>query len=181
MLAAVGQGSWHPANDATLWVKFNLRAHAPHAGANGAPAVRRGRGTVGPHRHDHALTPELAGGRSRRRIADPLPHAGHAIWLVRCGRRPRSRSAESPQDCRERLALTEPRQGSPTHHRSMIPGGSSHLEPGNRGCMSDAGGFCKAGVGSSILLVSTTTAPYAPTGHPEVSARPGRDGSRTAR
>lgn len=27
VLAAVGQGSWHPANDATLWLKFNLRAH----------------------------------------------------------------------------------------------------------------------------------------------------------
>jgi len=27
VLAVVGQGSWHPANDATLWVKFNLRAH----------------------------------------------------------------------------------------------------------------------------------------------------------
>jgi hypothetical protein len=27
VLAAVGQGSWHPGNDATLWVKFNLRAH----------------------------------------------------------------------------------------------------------------------------------------------------------
>jgi Fic family protein len=26
-LATVGQGSWHPENDATLWVKFNLRAH----------------------------------------------------------------------------------------------------------------------------------------------------------
>lgn len=27
VLATVGQGSWHPENDATLWVKFNLRAH----------------------------------------------------------------------------------------------------------------------------------------------------------
>jgi Fic family protein len=27
VLAAVGQGSWHPSNDTTLWVKFNLRAH----------------------------------------------------------------------------------------------------------------------------------------------------------
>lgn len=27
VLAATGQGSWQPANDATLWVKFNLRAH----------------------------------------------------------------------------------------------------------------------------------------------------------
>src|SRR5664279_5494239 len=27
VLAAVGQGSWQPGNDATLWVKFNLRAH----------------------------------------------------------------------------------------------------------------------------------------------------------
>ncbi|MCW2785153.1 MAG: Adenosine monophosphate-protein transferase SoFic [Marmoricola sp.] len=27
VLAAVGQGSWNPGNDATLWVKFNLRAH----------------------------------------------------------------------------------------------------------------------------------------------------------
>ncbi len=27
VLAATGRGSWHPANDATLWVKFNLRAH----------------------------------------------------------------------------------------------------------------------------------------------------------
>lgn len=26
-LAATGHGSWHPENDATLWVKFNLRAH----------------------------------------------------------------------------------------------------------------------------------------------------------
>jgi len=26
-LAATGQGSWQPDNDATLWVKFNLRAH----------------------------------------------------------------------------------------------------------------------------------------------------------
>lgn len=27
VLAATGQGSWQPDNDATLWVKFNLRAH----------------------------------------------------------------------------------------------------------------------------------------------------------
>ncbi|WP_206443650.1 Fic family protein [Nocardioides turkmenicus] len=27
VLAATGRGSWNPANDATLWVKFNLRAH----------------------------------------------------------------------------------------------------------------------------------------------------------
>jgi len=27
VLAAVGQGAWHPANDPTLWVKFSLRAH----------------------------------------------------------------------------------------------------------------------------------------------------------
>ncbi|BBH17767.1 hypothetical protein Back2_20540 [Nocardioides baekrokdamisoli] len=27
VLAATGQGSWNPENDATLWVKFNLRAH----------------------------------------------------------------------------------------------------------------------------------------------------------
>lgn len=27
VLAAVGQGTWNPGNDATLWVKFNLRAH----------------------------------------------------------------------------------------------------------------------------------------------------------
>ena len=27
VLAAVGQGAWHPANDASLWAKFNLRAH----------------------------------------------------------------------------------------------------------------------------------------------------------
>jgi len=27
VLAATGRGSWQPANDATLWVKFNLRAH----------------------------------------------------------------------------------------------------------------------------------------------------------
>lgn len=27
VLAAVGQGSWQPANDASLWLKFNLRAH----------------------------------------------------------------------------------------------------------------------------------------------------------
>src|SRR3546814_10214718 len=27
VLAATGRGSWHPDNDATLWVKFNLRAH----------------------------------------------------------------------------------------------------------------------------------------------------------
>ncbi len=27
VLAATGRGSWHPENDATLWVKFNLRAH----------------------------------------------------------------------------------------------------------------------------------------------------------
>ncbi|MEP6817616.1 MAG: hypothetical protein ABI873_18930 [Marmoricola sp.] len=27
VLAAVGRGSWQPENDATLWVKFNLRAH----------------------------------------------------------------------------------------------------------------------------------------------------------
>ena len=27
ILATVGRGSWHPSNDATLWVKFNLRAH----------------------------------------------------------------------------------------------------------------------------------------------------------
>jgi Fic family protein len=27
VLAAVGRGSWQPDNDATLWVKFNLRAH----------------------------------------------------------------------------------------------------------------------------------------------------------
>lgn len=27
VLAAVGQGSWHPENDARLWVKFSLRAH----------------------------------------------------------------------------------------------------------------------------------------------------------
>jgi len=27
VLAATGRGAWHPANDATLWVKFNLRAH----------------------------------------------------------------------------------------------------------------------------------------------------------
>jgi Fic family protein len=27
VLAAVGQGSWQPTRDATLWVKFNLRAH----------------------------------------------------------------------------------------------------------------------------------------------------------
>lgn len=27
VLAVTGQGSWHPENDATLWVKFNLRAH----------------------------------------------------------------------------------------------------------------------------------------------------------
>lgn len=27
VLAATGQGSWHPENDTTLWVKFNLRAH----------------------------------------------------------------------------------------------------------------------------------------------------------
>lgn len=26
-LAHTGQGSWHPENDASLWVKFNLRAH----------------------------------------------------------------------------------------------------------------------------------------------------------
>lgn len=27
VLAATGQGAWNPNNDATLWVKFNLRAH----------------------------------------------------------------------------------------------------------------------------------------------------------
>jgi Fic family protein len=27
ILALTGQGAWHPANDAHLWVKFNLRAH----------------------------------------------------------------------------------------------------------------------------------------------------------
>jgi Fic family protein len=27
VLAATGQGSWHPENDAHLWVKFNIRAH----------------------------------------------------------------------------------------------------------------------------------------------------------
>jgi Fic family protein len=27
VLAATGRGSWHPESDATLWVKFNLRAH----------------------------------------------------------------------------------------------------------------------------------------------------------
>lgn len=27
VLAATGQGAWHPENDATLWLKFNLRAH----------------------------------------------------------------------------------------------------------------------------------------------------------
>jgi len=27
VLAATGRGSWQPDNDATLWVKFNLRAH----------------------------------------------------------------------------------------------------------------------------------------------------------
>jgi Fic family protein len=27
VLAATGHGAWNPANDATLWVKFNLRAH----------------------------------------------------------------------------------------------------------------------------------------------------------
>jgi len=27
VLAVVGQGNWNPGNDATLWVKFNLRAH----------------------------------------------------------------------------------------------------------------------------------------------------------
>jgi Fic family protein len=27
VLAATGRGSWQPHNDATLWVKFNLRAH----------------------------------------------------------------------------------------------------------------------------------------------------------
>ena len=27
VLARTGQGAWHPDNDATLWVKFNLRAH----------------------------------------------------------------------------------------------------------------------------------------------------------
>lgn len=27
VLAATGRGAWHPQNDATLWVKFNLRAH----------------------------------------------------------------------------------------------------------------------------------------------------------
>ncbi len=27
VLAATGRGSWQPGNDATLWVKFNLRAH----------------------------------------------------------------------------------------------------------------------------------------------------------
>lgn len=27
VLAATGRGAWHPDNDATLWVKFNLRAH----------------------------------------------------------------------------------------------------------------------------------------------------------
>lgn len=27
VLAAVGHGSWHPENDAALWVKFSLRAH----------------------------------------------------------------------------------------------------------------------------------------------------------
>jgi Fic family protein len=27
VLAVVGQGGWHPENDATMWVKFNLRAH----------------------------------------------------------------------------------------------------------------------------------------------------------
>jgi Fic family protein len=27
VLAAIGQGAWHPGNDARLWVKFNLRAH----------------------------------------------------------------------------------------------------------------------------------------------------------
>ena len=27
VLAATGRGSWNPGNDATLWVKFNLRAH----------------------------------------------------------------------------------------------------------------------------------------------------------
>ncbi|SSC23510.1 Fido domain-containing protein [Klenkia terrae] len=27
VLAATGQGSWHPENDAHLWVKFNVRAH----------------------------------------------------------------------------------------------------------------------------------------------------------
>jgi Fic family protein len=27
VLAATGRGSWQPSNDATLWVKFNLRAH----------------------------------------------------------------------------------------------------------------------------------------------------------
>ena len=27
VLALVGQGNWHPENDATPWVKFNLRAH----------------------------------------------------------------------------------------------------------------------------------------------------------
>lgn len=27
VLAVTGRGAWHPGNDATLWVKFNLRAH----------------------------------------------------------------------------------------------------------------------------------------------------------
>lgn len=27
ILAATGQGAWHPENDATLWIQFNLRAH----------------------------------------------------------------------------------------------------------------------------------------------------------
>jgi Fic family protein len=27
VLAAVGRGAWHPEHDATLWLKFNLRAH----------------------------------------------------------------------------------------------------------------------------------------------------------
>ncbi|MFT3873873.1 MAG: Fic family protein [Nocardioides sp.] len=31
VLAATGRGAWNPSNDATLWVKFNLRAHHMHA------------------------------------------------------------------------------------------------------------------------------------------------------
>ncbi|MCW2766753.1 MAG: Adenosine monophosphate-protein transferase SoFic [Nocardioides sp.] len=45
VLAATGRGAWNPDNDATLWVKFNLRAHHMQAHTIAA-ALRRGRDPV---------------------------------------------------------------------------------------------------------------------------------------
>lgn len=65
VLAAVGRGSWQPDNDATLWVKFNLRAHHFQA----QTLVRRFSDAV---RYYDVIDEVLRAHRLPERVADAL-------------------------------------------------------------------------------------------------------------